>query len=369
VQDNDLYDLDATPAGHRSGFVAVIGRPNVGKSTLMNRFVGQKVAIVSPKPQTTRSRILGILTHEDYQVIFVDTPGLHHPRHKLGQTMVATATHAIPDADVVLFLVDVSVPPTEQDRAIAKLIQEQTHHSYAKGSAAAHSHIKGSAATHSHIKGSTATHSHIKGSAATHSHIKGSTATHSHIKGSTATASVILVLNKMDLLPPDKVQAHTEAYWKAAPSHQEWMMTVATEGKNLDELLELIVAALPEGPCYYPGDQVTDQTEREIGAELIREQVLRHMRQEIPHAVAVVVEEFKERENGVVYVGANVFVEKDSQKGIIIGKQGQMLRQIGSAARREIERMAGGQVYLDLWVKVRKKWRWDERELRRMGYG
>ena len=339
MQDNDLYDLDATPAGHRSGFVAVIGRPNVGKSTLMNRFVGQKVAIVSPKPQTTRSRILGILTHEDYQVIFVDTPGLHHPRHKLGQTMVATATHAIPDADVVLFLVDVSVPPTEQDRAIAKLIQEQTHHSYAKGSAAAHSHIKGS------------------------------TATHSHIKGSTATASVILVLNKMDLLPPDKVQAHTEAYWKAAPSHQEWMMTVATEGKNLDELLELIVAALPEGPCYYPGDQVTDQTEREIGAELIREQVLRHMRQEIPHAVAVVVEEFKERENGVVYVEANVFVEKDSQKGIIIGKQGQMLRQIGSAARREIERMAGGQVYLDLWVKVRKKWRWDERELRRMGYG
>jgi len=317
VQDNDLYDLDATPAGHRSGFVAVIGRPNVGKSTLMNRFVGQKVAIVSPKPQTTRSRILGILTHEDYQVIFVDTPGLHHPRHKLGQTMVATATHAIPDADVVLFLVDVSVPPTEQDRAIAKLIQEQTHHSYAKGSAAAHSHIKGSAATHSHIKGSAAAHSHIKGSAATHSHIKGSTATHSHIKGSTAT-------------------------------HSHIKGSTATASVIL---------------------QVTDQTEREIGAELIREQVLRHMRQEIPHAVAVVVEEFKERENGVVYVGANVFVEKDSQKGIIIGKQGQMLRQIGSAARREIERMAGGQVYLDLWVKVRKKWRWDERELRRMGYG
>jgi len=308
MQDNDFYDLDAAPAGHRSGFVAVIGRPNVGKSTLMNRFVGQKVAIVSPKPQTTRSRILGILTHEDFQVIFVDTPGLHQPHHKLGQAMVATATHAIPDADVVLFLVDVSVPPTDQDRAIARLIREQTQ------------------------------------------------------------SPVILALNKMDLLPPEKVQPHTEAYWEIAPYRQEWMMTVATEGENLDELLELIVAALPEGPRYYPGDQVTDQTEREIGAELIREQVLHYIRQEVPHAVAVVVEEFKEQENGVVYVAANIFVEKESQKGIVIGKRGQMLRRIGSAARREIERMTGGQVYLDLWVKVRKKWRRDERELRRLGY-
>ncbi len=319
MQDNGLYDLDAIPKGHRSGFVAVIGRPNVGKSTLMNQFVGQKVAIVSPKPQTTRSRILGILTREDFQVIFVDTPGLHRPHHKLGQAMVATATHAIPDADVVLFLVDVSVPPTEQDRAIARLIQEQTRPP--------------------------------------------------HMKDSAATTPVILALNKMDLLLPEKVQPHTEAYWEIVPYRQEWMMTVATEGENLDDLLELIVAALPEGPRYYPGNQVTDQTEREIGAELIREQALRYVRQEVPHAVAVAVEEFREQENGVVYVAANIFVEKDSQKGIIIGKRGRMLRRIGSAARREIERMVGGQVYLDLWVKVRKKWRWDERELRRLGYG
>ncbi len=310
----EFYPLDETPPGHKSGFVAVIGRPNVGKSTLINQIVGQKVSIVSSKPQTTRSRILGILTREDVQAIFVDTPGLHRPRHKLGQMMVATATSAIPDADLVLFVVDVSVPPTEEDREIGKLIREQTD-------AMGHSDVP-----------------------------------------------VLLVLNKMDLLPADKVKAHTEAYWEVAPYHREWMMTIATRGENLDKLLPLIVAALPEGPRYYPHDQVTDQTEREIASELIREQVLHRTRQEIPHAVAVVVEEFKERENDVIYIGANIFVERDSQKGIIIGRKGEMLRQIGVVARQEIERMTGGRIYLDLWVKVRKKWRRDERELRRLGY-
>jgi len=309
MSESSSFNLEEIPPGHKSGFVAVIGRPNVGKSTLINRFVGQKVAIVSPKPQTTRSRILGILTREEAQVIFVDTPGIHHrPRHKLGEAMVATATQAIPDADAVLFMVDVSVPPTDEDRMIARVVQEQTQ------------------------------------------------------------APVILVLNKMDLLPAEKVKLHTEAYWELVPYHQEWMMTVATEGVNLDKLLALIIGALPEGPRYYPGNQVTDQTERQIAAELIREQVLRYIRQEVPHAVAVVVEEFKERESSVIYVAANIFVEKDSQKGIIIGRGGQMLRQIGSAARQEVERMVSGRVYLDLWVKVRKGWRRDERELRRLGY-
>jgi len=336
MSDNDFSDLGAVSEGHKSGFVAVIGRPNVGKSTLMNQFVGQKVAIVSPRPQTTRNRILGILTCEDRdaQVIFVDTPGLHRPRHKLGQVMVATATGAIPDADVVLFVVDVSVPPTGEDRMIAGLIQKHTR------------------------------------------------------------APVILVLNKMDLLPAEKVKSHTESYWELVSDRHDllpplvgegqgggtlpplvgegrgggWMMTIATQGMNLDKLLDMIVGVLPEGPRYYPGDQVTDQTERQIAAELIREQVLRYTRQEVPHSVAVVVEEFKERENGVIYVAANVFVEKESQKGIIIGRRGQMLRQIGSAARKEVERLTGGRVYLDLWVKVRKRWRQDERELRRLGY-
>jgi GTP-binding protein Era len=275
---------------------------------LVNRLVRYKVAIVSPKPQTTRQRVMGILTRKDVQVIFVDTPGVHRPRHKLGEAMVSSATGAIPDADVVLFMVDVSTPPDDEDRMIAEMIRKYTEN------------------------------------------------------------TVILVLNKMDLLPPEDVKPHTEAYWALAPYHQEWMMTCATAGENLNKLLELIIEALPEGPRYYPGDQVTDQTERQIAAEMIREQVLHHTYHEVPHSVAVVVEEFKERENGVVYIAANVFVEKESQKGIVIGRGGKMLRQIGSDARAEIERMVGGRIYLDLWVKVREGWRQDERELRRLGF-
>lgn len=305
--ENHVPDPFAVPEGHKSGFVAVIGRPNVGKSTLMNRFLGQKVAIVSPKPQTTRNRILGILTREEFQVIFIDTPGIHKPRHKLGSAMVTTAKRAIPDADVILFMVDVSVLPTREDRMIADLLERQ------------------------------------------------------------ADAPVILVLNKMDLLPPEKVEPHTEAYWELAPYRHGWMMTVATEGVNLPELLDEIIKLLPEGPRYYPGEYVTDQTQRDIAAEMVREQVLRHTHQEVPHCVAVVVEDFKERENGVIYIGANVFVERESQKGIVIGQGGRMIRKIGAAARRDIERMVSGKVYLDLWVKVREGWREDERELRRFG--
>jgi GTP-binding protein Era len=308
VPEFDISDPYAVPEGHRSGFVAVIGRPNVGKSTLMNRFVGEKVAIVSSKPQTTRTRILGILTRANVQAIFVDTPGIHRPLHRLGEIMVSTATNVIPDADVVLFIVDVSVPPGEEDQMIADILEKHT------------------------------------------------------------SAPVILVLNKMDCLPPDKVEPHTEAYWHLAPFHDEWMMTVATEGVNLDELFERIIALLPEGPRYYPREYITDQTEREIAAELVREQVLRRTYHEVPHSIAVVVEEFEEREQGVTYIAANVFVEKESQKGIIIGGRGRMIRQIGSSARQAIERMIGGKVYLDLWVKVRKAWRQDERELRRLGF-
>jgi len=307
---NDIAweDLQDIPPGHRSGFVVVVGRPNVGKSTLVNQLLGHKVAIVSPRPQTTRTRILGILTREDAQVIFIDTPGLHRPQHKLGEVMVATAANTIPDADVVLFVADVSAMPGEEDRMIAATIRERTHR------------------------------------------------------------PVILALNKMDRLPADRVQAHSEAYWELIPDHVGWMTTIATAGVNLDKLLTLMVEHLPEGPRYYPDDQLTDQTEREIAAELIREQVLRLARQEVPHAVAVVVEEFKERENDAVYIAANIFVERDSQKGIIIGKGGQMLRNIGTAARQEIERMVGGRVYLDLWVKVNKNWRQDPQQVRRMGY-
>jgi len=307
VSNYSSSDPYAVPEGHKSGFVAVIGRPNVGKSTLMNRFVGEKVAIVSSKPQTTRSRILGILTRTTFQVIFVDTPGIHRPFHRLGQIMVNTATNVIPEADVVLFMVDVSVKPTEEDRMIADILERRTE------------------------------------------------------------APIILVLNKMDLLRPEEVQDHTEAYWELAPFHSEWMMTTATEGTNLGALLERIVERLPEGPRYYPGEYITDQTEREIVAELVREQILRYTYQEVPHSVAVVVEEFKERERGVTYIAANVFVERESQKGIIIGRGGRMISKIGKRARQAVERLVGGKVYLDLWVKVRQGWREDDRELRRLG--
>lgn len=305
--DASLILDDELPPDHRSGFVAVIGKPNVGKSTLINAWLGQKIAIVSPKPQTTRNRLRGILTRPDAQIIFVDTPGIHQPRHKLGEFMVETATKSIPDADVVFFMVDVSEMPTVEDEQIAQLIEEY------------------------------------------------------------GQAPVVLVLNKADLLPPDKVQPHSDAYFKLV-KHDEWMMISATRGDNRDKLLDMVVARLPEGPRYYPPDQLTDQNMRFIVAELIREQVLRFVHQEVPHAVAVAVEEWKQRQEDLTYIGANVFVEKDSQKGIVIGEGGRMLKRIGRAAREEIEQLVGNRVYLELWVKVRAKWRRDEQELRRLGY-
>ncbi len=305
--DANLILNDELPPDHRSGFVAVIGKPNVGKSTLINAWLGQKIAIVSPKPQTTRNRLRGILTRPDAQIIFVDTPGIHQPRHKLGEFMVETATKSIPDADVVLFMVDVSEMPTAEDEQIARLLEEH------------------------------------------------------------GTATVILVLNKADLLPPEKVQPHGNAYFGLV-QYNEWMMISATRGDNRDKLLDMVVAGLPEGPRYFPPDQLTDQNMRFIVAELIREQVLRFLHQEVPHSVAVVVEEWKQRREDLIYIAANIFVEKDSQKGILIGQGGKMLKRIGRSAREEIVQLVGSRVYLELWVKVRPKWRKDEDALRRLGY-
>jgi GTP-binding protein Era len=307
ITEADSEMREELPVNHRSGFVAVIGKPNVGKSTLINAWLGEKIAIVSPKPQTTRHRLRGILTRPDAQIIFVDTPGIHQPRHKLGEFMVETAAKSIPDADVVLFVVDVSEMPTAEDEQIVQLIEKH------------------------------------------------------------GQVPVILVLNKADLLSPEEVQPHSNAYFELA-QYDDWMMISATRGDNCDKLLDMVVAHLPEGPRYYPPDQLTDQTMRFIVAELIREQVLRFVHQEVPHAVAVVVEEWKRRREDLTYIGATVYVERDSQKGIIIGARGTMLKHIGRAARGEIERLVGNRVYLDLWVKVREKWRKDEDELRRLGY-
>jgi len=306
-QDAGLMVGEGLPADHRSGFVALAGKPNVGKSTLMNAFLGQKIAIVSSKPQTTRTRIRGILTKPHAQVIFVDTPGVHDPHHKLGEFMVQTAAQVIADSDVVLLLADASGPPSEEDHQLAALIAQS------------------------------------------------------------AQGQVILGLNKMDLLSPDWLRERVEAYL-ALGQFQDWMLLSATRGDNLDLLLDRIIEALPVGPRYYPEEQVTDQHLRTMAAELIREQVLHFTHQEVPHAVAVLVRRFEERERGPIYIEAHIFVERESQRGIVIGRGGRMLKQIGQAARQEIESVVGHQVYLDLWVKTRYKWRRNARELRRLGY-
>ncbi|WP_420644814.1 GTPase Era [Candidatus Leptofilum sp.] len=309
-----MNDSTSIPAGydtsddHRSGFVAVIGRPNVGKSTLINGLLQEKINIVSPKPQTTRSRQLGILTTADFQIIFMDTPGLMQPRHKLDEFMVETAVESLNEADVVLWLVDGSEPVGPGDRAIAEMVQKVDE-----------------------------------------------------------TVAVVLAINKSDITPPEKVMPHTEAYRALAPE-AAWIFFSAQTGNGRGELLDLIVQALPLGPRYYPADQITDIYLRDMAAEFIREQLLLHLRDEIPYGIAVQVEQFKERENGVTYIGANIFVERDNHKAIVIGHKGSQLRRVGAAARKELETLVEGKVFLELWVKVEPKWRRNEKALKRLGY-
>ncbi|MBN1399195.1 MAG: GTPase Era [Anaerolineae bacterium] len=306
IDSGPLFD-EALPPDHRSGYIALVGKPNVGKSTLLNAWLGAKVAAVSPKPQTTRTSLLGILTRRDVQAIFVDTPGIHLPRTKLGEYMVESARRAIPDADVVLFMVDLATPPERPDVEVAKLLADLRD------------------------------------------------------------TPVILGMNKADLLVPDVLQERRLAY-EALGDFSGSMAFSALTGYQRDELLACVLSRLPLGPRYYPADQLSDQQERFIASEIIREHLMRALQQEVPYAAAVIVQDFTERENGVLYISANIYVERDSQKGIVIGRGGSMLKRIGREARLELQEIWERPVYLELWVKVLKNWRRSEEHLRRFGY-
>lgn len=309
IQPEDLDEAAyEVPAGHKSGIVTIVGRPNVGKSTLLNAFLQQKIAIVTPRPQTTRTRLMGIITTPTYQMIFFDTPGMMKPRHKLDEFMMETAVGTLSDADVVLWLVDGSEPPGPGDQAIA-----------------------------------------------------------GELVGLDETVNVILGINKSDLIDSEEVIQRTDAYRALLPD-APWLLFSALQGDGRDELFQMLIDALPEGPRYYPADQVTDLFVRDIAAELIREQVMLQLRDEIPYGVAVQVDEFKERPNGTVYISATIFVERENHKQIIIGSKGVQLREIGAAARQEIEALVENKVFLELWVKVEPKWRQSERALKRFGY-
>jgi len=301
--------MKTQPEKFRAGYIAVMGRPNVGKSTLINAVMGQKIAAVSPRPQTTRQTQLGILTKENVQMIFVDTPGLHNPHHRLGEYMNQNAAEALVDADLILFIVDSSeTQPHEEDRILVNLLQEMQ-----------------------------------------------------------TPPRVVLALNKIDQLEPDDLPGREAEYLALVPEAVPVRVS-ATRGDNLAALVALLVSLLPEGEPFYPSDQITDLYEREIAADLIRAASLLHLRDEVPHAIAIRIDEYKERSDGLVFIAATLFVERDSQKGIVIGKDGKMLKRVGTTARLEIESMSGSKVFLKLRVKVRKNWRNDEGALQRFGY-
>ncbi|GAC89611.1 GTPase [Anoxybacillus flavithermus NBRC 109594] len=293
--------------GYKSGFVAIIGRPNVGKSTFLNRVIGQKIAIMSDKPQTTRNKIQGVYTTDDAQIIFIDTPGIHKPKHKLGDFMVKVAQSALQEVDLILFMVNAVEGLGRGDEfIIERLKQVQT--------------------------------------------------------------PVFLVINKIDEVHPDDLLPLIEQY-RSLHSFAEVIPISALQGNNVETLLQQIKNYLPEGPQYYPAHQVTDHPERFIIAEFIREKALHLTREEVPHSIAVVIDSIERRENSdTVYVAATIIVERDSQKGIIIGKRGQMLKEIGQRARADIEALLGSKVFLELWVKVQKDWRNKMAQLRDLGY-
>ncbi|MGB8953861.1 MAG: GTPase Era [Tumebacillaceae bacterium] len=292
----------------RSGFVAIVGRPNVGKSTLMNYMIGQKIAIMSDKPQTTRNRIHGVLTTERGQIIFMDTPGIHKPKHRLGEQMVKTAIQTLDGVEAALFIVDATMPKGAGDEYIIELLKK------------------------------------VK------------------------DTPVFLLINKIDLIEKQQLFEIINSY-KDTYEFAEIIPISAKAGDNVDALLDRLMGLLPEGPQYYPPDMVTDHPERFIVAELIREKVLHLTHEEVPHSVAVEVEQMQLREEkNMLVIHAAIYTERDSQKAIIIGKSGALLKQIGQRARYDIERLLGSKVYLELWVKVKADWRNREHMLRNFGF-
>ncbi|MCL1882311.1 MAG: GTPase Era [Defluviitaleaceae bacterium] len=294
---------------YRSGFVTLIGRPNVGKSTLMNFFIGEKISIVSNKPQTTRNKIRSILTGEGYQIIFIDTPGIHAPTTRLGKFMVKSANAALNEADAVIYMVEPREKISEEDRAIIKSL-------------------------------------------------------------SGVKSPVFLAVNKVDTVDKPVLLKIIEQY-NNAYDFRDIVPLSALTGENVKALFTNIKEILPEGPMYFPEDQITDQPERQIAAEIIREKALMYLQDEIPHGLAVDITAMKPRSeepDSMVDVGATIFCEKESHKAIIIGKSGSMLKRIGTSARRDIQLLLGSPIFLDLWVKVKKNWRDNEFLLKNFGY-
>jgi len=319
---------------HRCGGVAIIGRPNVGKSTLLNRFLGQKIAIVSPKPETTRDRLLGILTLPNAQVLFMDTPGIYRgPKTLLGKHQIRAAREALAGAEVLLMMTEAPAGFTDEDRDIMRLLPKVPKGPGPFGG--------------------------------------------QKCQVSETTGPVFLAINKVDRVQKQLILPQIDQTRRLYPFREIFPIS-ATKGDNVQSLLEAVAATLPEGPALYPPDQVTDRPVRTLAQELIREKALLFTHEEIPHAVAVLVEEWREgqkKENELatvpgakIYVRATVYVERDSQKGILIGKDGTLLKRIGQEARKEIEALAEKPVFLDLWVKVAKNWRKDPQMLRQLGY-
>ena len=290
----------------KSGFVTIVGRPNVGKSTLLNEIMGEKLSIVSNKPQTTRNNIQTILTGDEYQIVFVDTPGIHKPKHKLGEYMVNSAKDSIKEVDLVLFLINPDEEIGRGDKFIIETLKNQK-------------------------------------------------------------APVFLVVNKIDEFTQDRV-AKTLQMYSQEMEFKEIIPISALKGKNVDKLVSLMVEAMPEGPKYYPDDMITDVQERFVVSEIIREKALRTLREEIPHGIAVDIIQMKQSPSGTWHIEVDMLCEKDSHKGIIIGKNGQCLKKIGETARYEIERFLHAKVNLKIWVKVRKEWRDSELYMKNYGY-